>query len=505
MAWFGRKAGTPRRDGWDNLLTKIGIQGRDKRLSSAVVAPYTLQEGECEALFLGNDLANRIAALPAQEATRQWIKLKIDEAEETTGVVAGEVPDKLPGKSPDKLDASDAHQADRQGLITDVMQNLQTLKAQAAVAQAITWARVFGGAIIYVGADTGAGDDPSRELKPESVRAIRFLTVFHRYEVRIAELDKDPASPTYGEPLYYEPVIYDATGKLSYGSRIHASRVIHFDGTETTRRRKRQNQGWADSVFVKLYDRLRAYDAAWDSADILIQDFSQAVIKIKGLADMMATDGEDAVKERLELLDLSRSVLRAMVMDAEHEDFERKPTPLTGLPELLDRWMHRVSAAVGIPITLLFGQSPGGMNATGESDTRFFYDSIRTYQETVLRPSLERLLRLVMSAKEGPTGAEPEGWSFEFNPLWQTSDKEKAEIRKLTADTDAVYLDRQVISPEEIAQSRWGGDEYSTETAIDLEAQDIMRQAEVDRQETEKLAAAAAFNAPAEEKPPFGG
>lgn len=445
-------------DGWENFATKMGNAKRDKRLSAVFCEPPYMFGPELEDIYHGNDLANRICTLPAQEATRAWVELKIDD------------------------DGTD--QVARQDTVKSVEQSMQTLGVQARVAEAITWARLFGGSIIYVGADTGSTDDPTLPLDLERVQSIRFLTVFHRFEVMITDWDQDPLSPTYGQPLYYRPIRLitpqgSAQELANQYTKIHASRVIHFDGTKCTRLRRRRNQGWSDSVIVKLYEVLRGYGVTWDSAEALMQDFAQAVLKIKGLADMMAANGEDAVKARIELMDYARSVIGTMLLDAEHEDFERKPTPLTGLPELIDRWLYRVSSATGIPITLLFGMSPGGMNATGESDVRFFYDSIRTYQENELRPGLEKLFKIILCAKDGPTaGAEPPGWSFCFVPLWQLSDPEKASMRKTVAETDALYLDRDVISASEIAQSRFGGDDYSQDTSLDTEARQLMSNAE---------------------------
>jgi uncharacterized protein len=220
---------------------------------------------------------------------------------------------------------------------------------------------------------------------------------------------------------------------------------------------------------------IRGYDHTWTSAEQLMQDFAQAVIKIKGLAEMMATNGEARVRARMETMDASRSVLRAVMLDAEWEDFERKPTPMTGLPELLDRWLHRVSAAAEIPITLLFGMSPGGLNATADGDIEFFYNMIKTKQERDLRPQLEKFFKVLLCSKDGPTqGAEPEGWSFDFEPLWQMSDKEKAELRKSVAETDILYIDRGVLNPQTVTENRFMGDQYSMETSVDQESQNAL-------------------------------
>lgn len=42
----------------------------------------------------------------------------------------------------------------------------------------------------------------------------------------------------------------------------------------------------------------------------------------------------------------------------------------TGLPDVYDRVMMDVAGAARTPVTKLFGRSPAGMNATGESDLK---------------------------------------------------------------------------------------------------------------------------------------
>ncbi len=460
MSFNGSKTPTPRptyaqhldstqhHDGWENFLTQTGHHHRDKRLASHIgVARIFNQRQELEQLFHGNDLAQRICTLIPHEMTREWICMTIEGTDEQNDV----------------------------DLVKDVMQACDTLGVQSAITEAMTWARLFGGGCIYMGIDDGL--DQSEPVNFDNIQSLRFLTVLDRHELRIVKRFADPLSPGYGEPELYEIVtVGDAMGVMAadvtpirFGQRIHASRIVQFDGAPTTRiRKRRDNNGWSDSIFCRIFEVIRGYDNTWISAEQLMQDFSQAVIKIKGLAEMMAQQGEQKVRDRMEIMEASRSILRALMLDAEFEDFERKPTPMTGLPELLDRWLHRVSAAAEIPITLLFGMSPGGMNATGESDTTFFYNTIKQKQQRELRPQLEKFFKVMLRAKDGPTGgAEPESWSFNFEPLWQMSDTEQATVRKTQADTDAIYIDRGVLSAEEVAVSRFGGDEYSAETTLE--------------------------------------
>ena len=292
-----------------------------------------------------------------------------------------------------------------------------------------------------------------------------------RFDVMRIEYDLDMQSPTYGQPTHY--LIQDLPeggAGAAKPKRIHASRFVRFDGVMTTKRRKANNGGWADPVYIRLEKILRDFGIAWKSVGNLIQDFAQAVFKMRGLADAIASDDEGLVLSRVQAMDLCRSVARAIPLDAEDEDFMRQQTPIAGLPELMDRFAIRLSSAARMPVTLLMGMSPAGLNATGESDIVFFYDQIKAMQEAKLREPINRLIELIFASADGP--AEPGAWSFEFNPLWQMSDKESAEIRKLQAETDSIYLDRSVLSENEVAESRFGGDVYSTETNLDREMRD---------------------------------
>jgi phage-related protein (TIGR01555 family) len=455
-------AAEPKSDGWENAYTKLGNMHRDKRLASTIgPALIFTTRNELDELYHGNDLANRLCRLPAVEMTREWVELDID-----TG------------------DATGKQDLDRQ-----VCAAVDVLKAKTKVAEALTWSRLHGGAIIVMGCDDGQPMDQPLDLN--RLRGVRYLTVYDRHELRIVARYLDPALDSYGEPAMYElvapismvnlvPLDGKPTGAMlppiSYGQRIHASRCLIFEGTLTSRTRKlTRNNGWADSIFVKLFDVLRAYDQSWTSAEQLMQDFSQAVIKIKGLAEMMATNGEDKVRERLEIMDTSRSILRALMLDAEFEDFERKPTPMTGLPELLDRWLHRVAAAAEMPISLLFGDSPGGLQGGGKVDMEYFYNLIHAKQEAELRPQLEKLFETIMASSEGPTkGQVPASWSFTFCPLWQMSDTDTATLRKTQAETDQIYINTGVISANEVGASRFGGDEYSLETSLDDDTRGLL-------------------------------
>lgn len=451
-----------RADSWGNVVTGLGITTRDKRMGAVVMPPEELSQRALEDLFAGDPVARRICELPARESVRQWISISAD---------------KDVGKA--------------------TLQALQVLGVQSAISEALTWARLYGGSVILLGVDDG--QDPSLPLREDSVKSFRWINVLHRWELQVARRYTDPFAPKYREPETYRIVssIVGPDGS-GFGREVHETRLIRFDGPLTAQIRREQNDTWCDSVFTHLSAVIRDFWTGFDGAAHLLSDFSQAVYKVKGLAGLVSAK-PDALIRRFQIMDTVRSLVRAAVIDADGEDFERKATPISGMPELLDRMEKLLSASTGIPVTLLMGSSPAGLQATGASDIRFFYDTVASDQETVLRPRIERLLTLLLRAKDGPTkGREPANWSFKFNPLWQLSAKEQAEIRKLTAETDTIEINAGVLHPEEVRQSRYGGDEYSTVTTLDesLDAADRIPTAPEEPEEGED------DTAPGAEPPP---
>jgi len=441
-----------RQDGWKSTITGLG-QSRDKRTGTQI-SPALVQGSreEFDSWYASDHTAQKIARLPAREMTREWITLQVDDSVEGEEV-------KTEASTGDKLITA-----------KQVSQALDDLSVQARLTDAITWARVHGGALIYMSVDDGS--DRTEPLNLDNIKKLKFLKVYDRWECEINKVvTGDLDDEENGEPDEYQirPEPQHATD-VTDGWPVHASRVIRIDGVRTSHRRMQYNGGWADSIYTAMRTTLEDYGISWSAVTHLLQDFSQAVMKMKGLADAIMQSEGNLVLDRMVAMDLCRSVARAIPIDAEDEDFFRAQTPMGGLPETIDRLMLRVAEAAEMPATLLFGQSPAGLNATGESDIRFFYDQIRAKQEETVRPALDRILEILFASKDGPTkGKEPENWSYGFDPLWQETDKQKAETRKTQAEADAVYLADGVLDPEEVAMSRFGGDAYSTDTVLDME------------------------------------
>lgn len=478
-----KRSRAQRSDGLVNLFTGLGNRYRDKRTSGAWEVDDLSQE-ECEDLWRGNDMAATAIETVPNEMIREGFDLDVQpepsEDERTDDALSLVMPD----EASTELAQSGKEAAEATMAFLDDLNAVQTLL------DAMQAARGYGGSAILLGANDGNAD-LSKELRTDNVQALEWLTVLTPRELVPVFWYTDPRAPRYGEPRVYEirRETQAKTQTVRDNVRVHESRLIRFDGVVVSRRHLRTGNGWGDSVLVRMNSVLRDFQMGWDGAAHLMTDFAQAVFKVQGLATAAAANDVDTIRTRMELVEMSRSVARAVVID-EGEEFRREQTPISGLPELLDRFCNRLAAAAKMPVTMLMGQAPAGLNATGESDIRWFYDRIAAERERVLRPKVNRLLQVVFRSKTGPTGGrEPSNWMVRFKPLWQLTELQHADIRLKQATADKMMVDAGVLMPEEIAKSRWGGDAYCTETKLDG---DVRRQYEADASAEAKAEAAQA-------------
>ncbi len=202
----------------------------------------------------------------------------------------------------------------------------------------------------------------------------------------------------------------------------------------------------------RVHTQLRDTATSWQSVGHLLTDASQGVLKIKNLMGLIASGGKERLRTRVELIDMARSVCRSLLIDADGESFERMATSFASIPELMDRFMMNAASAAEMPVTILYGRSPAGMNATGDSDTRGWYDTVEDAQSNVLHPRHERGLLLIMLAKDGPTkGVLPDNWEIKYAPLWQPTANEEATRLKTTADTYVALVKEQIMTDAEAA------------------------------------------------------
>jgi phage-related protein (TIGR01555 family) len=463
-----------RADGWINALTGVGDMIRDKsmrtRFESDVVDYDTAMD-----MWRGDPIAARIVELLPSEATREGYEIVLaDEkpastvnAEVAQGYAAAGIA--FAASAMARAAARrDSGEADPHAIESDVEADLQRLNVDENIRAAMCFERSLGGGAILLGV---VDHCPSlaEPLDLMQVKSLEWMTTLEARELQPVKWYSDPFSANFGKPEIWRLVpVTSAGGVTTPMVEIHESRMIIFPGVRVTKRPMiGAPSGWGDSVFTRISAILRDFNGSHRSAAVLLSDFAQAVYKIKDLAGTIASDGRGSLVERMTTIDLGRSIARAILVDSE-EEFDRKSTPMTGFPETLDRLAALLAAGAEMPLTLLMGQSPGGLNATGASDIRFWYDRVAGIQKRVVTPAVRRIVDILFAVRGLPPGAVD--YDVKHKPLWQETDKERVDARLAQAGIDEKYVNLGVYTPDEVATSRFGGDSFSYETKLDFEA-----------------------------------
>lgn len=421
-------------DGWMNLLTGLGGRMDKKNYSHYTFATY-LSDIELEQLYIGDGIATRVVDIVADDMTREWVTIK-----------------SARDKSDDDSAAVDAS-------IDKVNQTLETLHVESAFNEALRWKRLYGGSLIIIGAMDGSELD--KPLNLNRISSIDYLTVVDKSDVDIFQstFELDPTKPNFGEPI--QLYVYLQMGSFRYPKLIHASRCIVLKGKKIPKGMQSsitlEQRFWGISVLQHAYDSIRDFSTAVDGVTNVLQEFIIGKFKMAGLAEKLATGKEAEIITRMEIISASKSTIHSILLDAEMEDYMRDTANLSGIPDTLDRYMMRLSSTTGIPVTKLFGRSPAGLNATGESDQSSYYDIVRSEQKTDLKPAIMQLIKVVAAANRIKTPLD-----VEFNALVQTTDKEKKDLEKTEAETENVkatmyktYSELGVLEPEQIFALEW--------------------------------------------------
>lgn len=444
---------TLRLDSIMNVFTGLGDALHDRTKSNIFEPNRRLGDGEMSALYNDEPIGRLICELPGFDALRKGFTVVVKDDNEGEDIGA------------------------------QVKDYLTRLEVVSALAMGNDFDRAFGGAGVWVGLDDGA-TAASEPVNVNNVKSVLFLRVLDRRRLRPWKIDDDTRSPTYNKPILWAVMpeeVFAADPESAKGLQpvelVHASRLIIFPGRNVSDDRKARNGGWGDSIFQACLNSLEHNATAWQTLAVLVTKASQGVIKVKDLAVMATSSDQGAVEARFRLLKMGRSVVRDLVIDAE-ESYEQTAPNFGNLPDVLYLCMFEVASAVQIPVTRLFGMSPAGMNATGESDARNWEDVVEALQTLRLEPRLRQLIDLVFLAKDGPTGGVPaESYEIAWEPLRQMTAAEQATLRKTVAETDAIYIDKEVLSPEEVAINRFRADGWSAETAVDLEVRQALLEA----------------------------
>lgn len=431
-----------RQDGYTNLLNKYGTAQDNSMAYNYEQEPITA-DMELIRLYEGNGLFSKIIDRPAEEAVKHG--LDIDYGDDS---IAEYVEERL-----DDLDFEDKF------------------------ATAEKWARLYGGALIVMLCnDGGSLEEP---LNIDNVTSIEELRVYERaviqedytglyrsYSQEVLQGDIPLGQPEY----YYVNSIYGSF-------KVHYTRCLLFrNGRLPEQTTSSLYRHWGMPEYVKIKQALRECMTSHSNGTKLLERSVQAIYKMKNLATLLSSDeGEGKVLQRLQVIDMARGILNSMAIDAEGEDYDFKTLQMAGVKDVIDTTCNMLSAVTNIPQTILFGRSPAGMNATGDSDLENYYNMVENIQKQNMKANARTVIELVLrqGLLDGDISNIPR-FKVKFAALWSLSDAEQADIDQKKAQTEHIksqiaqtYIDAGVLDPSEVRKSLAINGDFNIEELID--------------------------------------
>jgi phage-related protein (TIGR01555 family) len=351
--------------------------------------------------------------------------------------------------------------------IEDLERLERRLQLREKCKRGLTMARLWGGGAIITGVKGQEADEPL-DLDRVGKDSLSYLHVVSRHQFSLGQMITDPESEWYGYPEHYE-----LTTSTSTTLRIHPSRVVPFVGQRAPEgsQLSAADWFWGDPLYQSLQQALINADLAQDGFAALIDEAKLDIIKIPGMMANVGTDEyETRLLRRLGLAQQGKSTWRALMIDGE-EEWEQRQITWAGMPEIIGTYLQVVAGAADIPVTRLLGQSPKGLQSTGEGEEKDYHAMISARQDELLAPALDRIDEVLIRSA---LGNRPDDIWYTFNSLERLSPKDQAEIEYKRSQTVKTYVDTALFPDEALAEmaenalvegGNWPGAEAAFEAA----------------------------------------
>ena len=325
------------------------------------------------------------------------------------------------------------------------------------IADAMVAANIWGTSLLVAFTDEAPLTEPIdyARIRPGS---LKNLTLFDRYYAHVKQRQDDYLTKGYGQPEIYTfypddeggpgataaakgqtPARRPMNGASNSGAKgngrtfdVHASRVFRFDGlrpivNDGWTAYSNERSDWGLSLLTSLLITAIQDQSVASAMTQAATEASMMVIKLHKYRDYLSGEEEIEAGEvpdtKLAASARLRSMWRVSVMD-KNDDVERVNIPLAGWNNISDEMLVRIAAAAQIPQAYLLGRSPGGLDASGDSDMENFALRISAMERYRISPILDNRLDLLIARDAGLDRAP----AYEWEMLIDLSDQERAEI-----------------------------------------------------------------------------
>lgn len=348
------------------------------------------------------------------EMTRRWMKLK------SKGAKASD---------PEGKKATDEK-------ISEIEARFEELKVRALFREAALKTEMFGRAHIYISIKN-QDDDATRQLPLTKVEKGSLLRLTCVEPYWLTPYSWNATHPERAD--FYKPQSW-----FMLGRKTHASRLCTFVFREVPDLLKPAY----DFAGISMTQLMMPYVNRWlrtaKSVNDLINIFSIVTLS----TDLMALLKNPAeFLKRMQTFVHSRDNKGMMMVNYETEELGVQNVTLGTLDKLQAQAQEHMATPGRMPLIKFFGITPSGLNASSEGEFQAWYDYCAALQELGYSPHLVYILGIVQMDLYGSIDPDI---THEWLSLYEPTGKEKAEERAADANRDGVYIEKNVVSPDEV-------------------------------------------------------
>ena len=328
---------------------------------------------------------------------------------------------------------------------------LEDLELYRHLADAMKKARLHGSGLMII---TTRGQDFAMPLDIDSMMPndlVGFFSV-ERWCASVHTYQDNIMRPRYRQPETY--LVSIPAGAMYERVEVHHSRVVRFDGVKPLSDYSPgiwQDRDWGSSDLIRVIKSIMDEEMAVRGITHLTQEASIPIVKSEGFTeslragDFSASGQSDEVSMEKVATQINQLLSNYRILFADTEgDVSRVNVPFSGMPDLMDRYAHRIADAVGIPVTRFLSRSPVGLQSTGSGEERNYARIIASRQKKMLKPILNRLYKMV--ARSIGVAEVPE---YHFPSIVDISDMDKATTAKAWMDGVVALVGAGVIDENE--------------------------------------------------------
>ena len=329
---------------------------------------------------------------------------------------------------------------DKADAIKWIEEDFETYDVQALFRKVTEYDGFYGMGHLFVNLKGAAGASHELPLTIdekgiEKGALLGFKAIEPMWTTPIAWNSTDPTHPNF----------YKADSWMVLGRRTSASRMLRFVSREVPDIIKpAYNFGG-----ISLSQLIEPYVGRWlktvDSVNRLINNFSVLFLQTD-MAAILDAGGSGDLLKRLKLFTQNRDNQGIFATDKESENLNQLAVPLSGLSELQAQAQEHMAAPTHLPLVILTGITPAGLNASSDSEIEIFHDWNNAMQETLYTRHLKTVLQVIQLNRWGKVDRDI---VFDYVQLKELDGEAASRVFKTKADAGVGYIDSGVILPEE--------------------------------------------------------